>query len=50
MHPKASGAHGRWGFRPDCGTQLFWDRDGSDEIDAFAGTLDEMSLFAVPQQ
>jgi hypothetical protein len=38
-------AHGRWAFCPRCGTQLFWDGDGRDQIDIFAGTLDDTSLF-----
>jgi hypothetical protein len=38
-------AHGVWHFCPDCGTQLFWVGDGGDELDIFAGTLDDASVF-----
>jgi hypothetical protein len=42
--------HGQWAFCPHCGTQLFWDGDGSDQVDVFAGTLDDTSLFAVAEE
>jgi hypothetical protein len=42
--------HGKWGFCPRCGAQLFWDGDGRDKIDIFAGTLDDTSLFTARDQ
>jgi hypothetical protein len=41
----ACDAHGVWHFCPDCGTQLFWMAHRGDEVDIFAGTLDDSSLF-----
>lgn len=30
----------RLGHRPDCGSSLFWQRDGSEIIDVAAGAID----------
>ena len=38
-------AFGVWSFCSKCGTQLFWTGDTGDEIDIFAGTLDDTSVF-----
>jgi len=37
--------HGTWHFCPKCGTQLFWKGDKGKELDVFAGTLDDTSVF-----
>ena len=38
-------AGGIWYFCSRCGTQVFWKGDRGDEIDIFAGTLDDVSIF-----
>ncbi len=38
-------ANGTWYFCSRCGTQVFWKGDRGDEIDIFAGTLDDVSIF-----
>ena len=37
--------HGVWHFCPKCGTQVFWKGDKGEELDIFAGTLDNTKLF-----
>jgi len=37
--------HGVWYFCPKCGTQVFWKADEGDELDIFAGTLDDTTVF-----
>lgn len=37
--------HGVWQFCPKCGTQVFWKGNKGDELDVFAGTLDDTSIF-----
>ncbi len=37
--------HGEHAFCPDCGTQLFWFRDGGGKVDITAGSLDDPSVF-----
>lgn len=37
--------HGVWLFCPKCGTQIFWKANKGEELDVFAGTLDDTSLF-----
>ena len=37
--------HGVWNFCPKCGTQVFWKGDKGNELDIFAGTLDDTALF-----
>lgn len=37
--------HGVWNFCPRCGTPVFWKGDKTEEIDIFAGTLDDTKLF-----
>ncbi len=43
-------AHGSWSFCPKCGTQLFWKGNQGNELDLFAGTLDDISVFRVNEQ
>lgn len=38
-------ADGVWQFCPKCGTQVFWKGHRGDELDVFAGTLDNTALF-----
>jgi len=38
-------AHGEWFFCSQCGSQVFWKGDGGDDVDIFAGTLDDTGLF-----
>lgn len=38
-------AHGVWQFCSKCGTQMFWKGDKGDELDVFAGTLDDAKVF-----
>ena len=38
-------AAGTWHFCAKCGTQIYWQSDQGDELDIFAGTLDDTSLF-----
>jgi len=38
-------AHGEWRFCSKCGTQISWRADQGKELDIFAGTLDDTSLF-----
>ena len=38
-------AHGQWHFCPKCGTQIFWKGHKGNEVDIFAGTLDDTTLF-----
>jgi len=37
--------HGDWYFCPRCGTQVFWKGHKGNELDIFAGTLDDVTLF-----
>jgi hypothetical protein len=37
--------HGVWHFCRDCGTPLYWLGHHGDEIDLFAGSLDDISVF-----
>ena len=37
--------HGVWNFCPQCGTPVFWKGDKTEEIDIFAGTLDDTKIF-----
>ena len=39
--------HGVWVFCPQCGTQLYWLGNKGDQLDIFAGTLDDTSVFKV---
>ena len=39
-------AYGTWHFCPDCGTHIFWKGNEGDELDLFAGTLDDADLVA----
>lgn len=41
-------AHGDWYFCPSCGTHLYWKGHHGNEIDLFAGTLDDPGLFRPP--
>jgi len=41
--------HGTWHFCPKCGTQMFWKGDKGKELDVFAGTLDDTSVFQPKQ-
>lgn len=41
--------NGAWNFCPKCGTQLFWLADKGDEVDIFAGTFDDPSVFKVKE-
>jgi len=41
--------HGVWHFCPKCGTQVFWKGDKGNELDIFAGTLDDTSIFQVKE-
>ena len=43
-------AAGVWHFCPRCGTQVFWKAHRGDEIDIFAGTLDDPSVFQPKKQ
>lgn len=38
-------AHGEWYFCPTCGTQIYWKPNQGAELDVFAGTLDDASVF-----
>ena len=38
-------AHGSWNFCPDCGGPLFWQPAQGDQIDLFAGSLDDRSAY-----
>ena len=38
-------AHGVWHFCPKCGTQVFWKGDKRNDLDIFAGTLDDATVF-----
>jgi hypothetical protein len=38
-------AVGDWFFCPSCGTHVYWLGDHSNELDIFAGSLDDKSLF-----
>lgn len=42
---EACDAHGEWTFCPECGTQVFWKGDTGNELDLFAGTLDDTTVF-----
>lgn len=42
-------SHGVWNFCPKCGTQIFWKGHKGDEIDIFAGTLDDTTLFKIKE-
>ncbi|MBT3286694.1 MAG: GFA family protein [Victivallales bacterium] len=37
--------HGVWVFCAKCGTQVFWKGDKGNQMDIFAGTLDNTKLF-----
>ena len=37
--------HGVWLFCPKCGTQIFWKGNNGNELDVFAGTLDDTCVF-----
>ncbi|MEI7833931.1 MAG: GFA family protein [bacterium] len=39
--------YGVWYFCPKCGTQIFWLGDSGDEVDIFAGTLDDTSEYKI---
>ena len=39
--------HGVWCFCPTCGTHLFWKGNQGEELDIFAGTLDDPSFFTL---
>ena len=41
--------HGVWHFCPKCGTQVFWKSDKGKQIDIFAGTLDDTTMFQPDQ-
>lgn len=41
--------HGVWNFCPKCGTQVFWKGHTGDELDIFAGTLDDTTVFRPKQ-
>jgi hypothetical protein len=41
--------HGEWLFCPDCGTQVFWRGFRGNELDIFAGTLNDPSVFQPPE-
>ena len=43
---EACDAHGSWHFCPECGTHIFWKGFEGEELDLFAGTLDDPSLFS----
>lgn len=38
-------AHGVWHYCRACGSPVYWER-GGDQVDIFAGTLDDTALFA----
>jgi hypothetical protein len=38
-------AHGTWHFCTNCGTQLYWLGNEGNELDIFAGTLHDRSLY-----
>jgi hypothetical protein len=40
---------GEWYFCPKCGTQVFWKAHEGNELDLFAGTLDDVKLFQVKE-
>ena len=39
-------AHGTWHFCGDCGSQVYWKPKNGKQIDIFAGTLDDRSIYA----
>jgi len=41
----ACDVHGEWNFCHKCGTQIFWKADNGDQLDIFAGTLDDTTIF-----
>ena len=45
----ACDAFGVWHFCSRCGTQVFWKGDQGEELDVFAGTLDDRSLYSPGQ-
>ena len=46
---EACDAHGEWFFCPQCGAQVFWRGYEGDQLDIFAGTLDDTSLFELSE-
>ena len=42
---KKCDAHGVWHFCPKCGTQVSWKGDKGNQLDIFAGTLDDTAVF-----
>ncbi len=42
---KMCDAYGSWHFCAKCGTHLFWKPDNGKQIDVFAGTLDDTTVF-----
>jgi hypothetical protein len=46
---EACDAHGTWHFCPKCGTQVYWMASDGKQIDLFAGTLDDASVFQPPE-
>lgn len=42
---EACDAYGVWHFCPQCGSPVFWKGHQGDEVDLFAGTLNDISVF-----
>jgi len=42
-------AHGVWNFCPKCGSPVFWAGHKGDEVDLFAGTLDDPAWFQLKE-
>jgi len=42
-------AHGAWHFCPKCGSQVFWKGNQGNELDLFAGSLNDTTLFQVKE-
>lgn len=40
-------AHGKWYFCSQCGGHLYWQSDNGGDVDLFAGSLNDKSIFVV---